>query len=155
MPEAGQFSDVAELNQDADLSQNDADSAGHGVAWQALHMAAAAACRGSTATGGSGSHVNAVLNRNSRGPKSCRQLCAESKFFTVCDAEVSVNGFEGKATKNGQLVGQFYNYKCNLGNSGWGGNEASAKDEDIVHFNEGAFSFCCCRKPALHPHYGK
>lgn len=117
------------------------------MAWQALHVGAAAACRGSTATGGSGPWVNVVLNRNSRGPKSCRQLCLESGHFPNCDAEVSIYGNVGKATENGQEVGWFYNYGCDQGYWNIGGEEASAPDTGIVNIESGeAFSFCCCRK---------
>ena len=133
-------------NQDVYLSQdmNNWYSA-YDVAWQALHAAAAAACRGSTPTGGSGTHVNAVLNRNSRGPKSCTQLCADS-WATHCDAEVSIYGRVGKASANGQTVGAFYNYDCDTAVRGYGGEEAKAAEEEIMGFSEGAFSFCCCRK---------
>lgn len=134
-------------NQDVYLSQDtNGGYSAYDVAWQALHAAAAAACRGSTPTGGSGTHVNEVLTRNSRGPKSCTQLCAETNFAIHCDAEVSIYGKVGKATRNGQNVGLFYNYDCNTGTHGWGGEEAKAAQEGIMGFNEGAFSFCCCRK---------
>lgn len=42
-------------------------------AWQALHMAAAAACRGSTASGGRGPLGNAVLAKENT--RSCNQVC--------------------------------------------------------------------------------
>ena len=89
-----------------------------------------------------------VLARNSRGPKSCNLLCAATPH-THCVAEVSVYGYIGKATENGEVVGKFYNYGCDLGVFGWGGNEASAPDQDITsprgRPGDGAFSFCCCR----------
>ena len=81
-------------------------------------MAAAAAYRGSTLTGGSGTHVNPVLARNPFPSKTCKQLCSDSGQ-PHCDAEVSIRGFDGKATKNGQVVAQYYNYGCNTGY--WGG----------------------------------
>jgi len=40
------------------------------LAWQSLHMAAAAACRGSTASGGTGSHDNKVMARNTADKKT-------------------------------------------------------------------------------------
>ena len=45
-----------------------------GLAWQSLHMAAAAACRGSTASGGSGMYGNAVIAKENT--RSCAQVCA-------------------------------------------------------------------------------
>lgn len=97
--------------QDAHLPQHrTTEPSPYDLAWQALHVAAAAACRGSTPTGGSGTKVNAVLTRNSRGPESCKQLCANTKWATICDAEVSVYGKLGKATINGQTV----NFSCFL-----------------------------------------
>lgn len=116
------------------------------VAWQALHAAAAAACRGSTPTGGSGTHVNVVLTRNSRGPESCDELCVATTWAPNCDAEISIYGNVGKATTNGQSVGWFYNYDCSSASQGWGGNEPSAPENEIMDFEEGAYSFCCCRK---------
>ena len=136
-------------NRDVYLSQDTNEwYSAYDVAWQALHAAAAAACRGSTPTGGSGTHVNSVLTRNSRGPKSCSQLCADT-FAPHCDAEVSIYGKVGKATANGQNVGLFYNYDCNTGPYGWGGEEAKAAEKEIMGFEGGAFSFCCCRKSIL------
>ena len=138
--------DFDKPNQDVYLFQDSNEGySAYDLAWQALHVAAAAACRGSTPSGGSGSHVNSVLTRNSRGPYSCKQLCANS-WATNCDAEVSIYGEVGKATKNGQTVGWFYNYDCDTGPYAWGGEEAKAPEEEIMGFDEGAFSFCCCRK---------
>merc|ERR1712141_467059 len=51
---------------------------------ESLHSAAAAACRGSTPSGGTGCCENAVLPR-SRG-LSCNQVCA-STMYKHCDAE--------------------------------------------------------------------
>ena len=67
-------------------------------------MAAAAACRGSTPTGGSGRDLNALLSRNNRGPESCTQFCAKT-YAHNCDAEISVYGNVGNATRNEQIVG--------------------------------------------------
>ncbi|XP_015779714.1 PREDICTED: uncharacterized protein LOC107357587 [Acropora digitifera] len=123
----------------------DASSA-YDLAWQALHMAAAAACRGSTPTGGSGSHVNPVLARNPHASKTCKQLCSDSGQ-PYCDAEVSIRGFDGKATTNGQVVAQYYNYGCNTGYWGYGGNEPGAHESQIQSNDAfGAYSFCCCRQ---------
>lgn len=116
------------------------------LAWQSLHMAAAAACAGRTPSGGSGSHVNLVLARNSRGDKTCTQLC-EEKNFPHCDAEASIFGRVGKATTNGKIVASFYNYGCDRKGQGYGRNEASAEEEEVMDTSwKGAYSFCCCRK---------
>ena len=111
------------------------------LAWQSLHMAAAAACRGSTASGGTGCCGNTVMARNTAEWKSCAQICAQTAYRN-CDAEVSIYGKKGKATKNGMVVGEFYNYGCNQ--AGSGGNEASSSDDSVRTI--GYYSFCCCRK---------
>ena len=115
------------------------------LGWQSLHMAAAAACRGSTSSGGSGNWANVVLVRNAADKKSCAQICAQTEY-TNCDAEVSIYGKTGKATQNGEQIGAFYNYKCH-GNFN-GGNEVSDNFTDITQFPERPpyYSFCCCRK---------
>ena len=46
------------------------------LGWQSLHVAAAAACRGSTSSGGTGCCVNVVLARNTADKKTCAQICA-------------------------------------------------------------------------------
>ena len=113
------------------------------LAWQSLHMAAAAACRGSTSSGGSGCCGNIVMARNTADKRTCAQICAQT-VYRNCDAEVSIYGRKGKATKNGQTVGAFYNYNCNHG--GNGGSEASVSDETVMNYGYAYFSFCCCRK---------
>ena len=124
-------------NQDVYLLQDDSPEYSlYDLARQALHMAAAAACRGSTLTGGSSPNVNTVLSRNNREPESCTQLCAKT-YAHNCDAEVSVYGNLGKATENRQIVGFSYNYICDSDAHCWG---------EGMGFTEGAFSFCCCRR---------
>ena len=113
------------------------------LAWQSLHMAAAAACRGSTASGGSGSWDNQVMTRNTADKKTCAWICAQTAFRN-CDAEVSIYGKKGKATQNGMTVGWFYNYGCNYAANG--GSEASSSDETVWNKGYSYFSFCCCRK---------
>ena len=113
------------------------------LAWQSLHMAAAAACRGSTSSGGRGCCQNSVMARNTGDKKSCAEICAET-VFTNCDADVSVYGKKGKATKNGMVVGAFYNYGCS--GSANGGDEVSVSDETVIDHSMHYFSFCCCRK---------
>ena len=112
------------------------------LGWQSLHMAAAAACRGSTPTGGSGCCANAVLARNTASGRNCAQICSKSSFPN-CDAEVSVYGKEGKAKQNGEVVGYYYNYNCNAYANG--GNEVTNSDEGIMIVSNTYFSFCCCR----------
>ena len=107
-------------------------------------MSATAACRGSTATGGSGPWAYVVMVRNTADKKTCTELCAATAFSN-CDAEVSVNGKKDKATENGQIIGHFYNYKCEEAHRG--GNEASSSDETVMNYDYAYFSFCCCRKP--------
>ena len=113
------------------------------LAWQSLHMAAAAACRGSTASGGSGSWANSVMTRNTAERKTCAQICAQT-VYRNCDAEVSIYGKNGKAAKNGMVVGAFYNYHCN--HAANGGSEVSSSDETVMNYSYAYFSFCCCRK---------
>ena len=113
------------------------------LAWQSLHMAAAAACRGSTASGGSGCCDNKVMTRNTADRKTCAQICAQTAYRN-CDAEVSIYGKKGKATKNGMVVGAFYNYPCN--HAANGGSEVSSSDEAVMNYSYAYFSFCCCRK---------
>ena len=106
-------------------------------------MAAAAACRGSTSSGGRGCCQNSVMARNTGDQKSCAEICAET-VFSNCDAEVSVYGKIGKATTNGMVVGAFYNYGCSV--SANGGGEVTSSDEDVMDYSNHYFSFCCCRK---------
>ena len=115
------------------------------LGWQALHMAAAAACRGSTSSGGTGCCGNVVLVRNVADRKSCTQTCGQTKYKN-CDAEVSIHGKTGKATKAGEKIGAFYNYRCS--HSTKGGSEVSASPTDINRFPKGYpyYSFCCCRQ---------
>jgi len=115
------------------------------LGWQSLHMAAAAACRGSTSSGGSGCCGNTVLVRNRADKKTCAQICAQT-VYSNCDAEVSIHGKTGKATKNGERIGAFYNYQCD--HAANGGSEASRSVSDITLFPGPYpyYSFCCCRK---------
>ena len=82
------------------------------------------------------------MTRNTANKKTCAQICAQT-IFRNCDAEVSIYGKKGKATKNGMSVGSFYNYHCN--NGGNGGSEVSSSDETVMNYGP-YFSFCCCRK---------
>lgn len=111
--------------------------------WQSLHMAAAAACRASTALGGHGPVGNAVYPRISK--QTCDQVCKSTKYFTECDASLSISGRMGRV-KTVLSAGSFYNYHCN--SPGWSGqvHEETAADANIVR-NLGYYGFCCCRKP--------
>jgi len=129
-----------------DLPETFDASSPYDLAWQSLHMAAAAACRGSTPTGGSGTYVNLVLARNPHGKKSCKELCSDSGK-PHCDAEASIRGWDGKAIQNGQIVAEYYNYGCDRKKWGYGRNEPGADEDDIMNNDwKGAYSFCCCRK---------
>jgi len=147
LAKAGKLKGFAMLDQDGHLPRDflpdgyDRYSA-YDLGWQSLHMAAAGACRGSTRTGGSGCCGNVVMVRNSADKKSCTELCAQTTYKN-CDAGVSIYGRQGKATKNGEIVGSFYNYPCSYRNHG--GSEAYSFKEDIMN-SRGYYSFCCCRK---------
>ena len=106
-------------------------------------MAAASACRGSTASGGSVSCENKVMTRNIAYRKTCAWICAHT-IFRNCDAEVSIHEEKGKATKHGMIVGAFYNYDCNHAVNG--DSEVSSSDETVMNYSYPYFSFCCCRK---------
>ena len=150
LAKAGKPSGFAILNSNGRLPQN-LLLAGYNKysaydwAWQSLHMAAAAACRGSTASGESGQWANSVRVRNVPGKKTCAQICLDSGHFRNCDEEVSIYRIKGKATKNGQGAGAFYNHRCN---AAWstGGTEASVPNEAVMNYDHNYFSFCCCRK---------
>ena len=110
LTKAGKPSGFAMLDSNGRLPQN-LLAAGHvrysayDLAWQSLHMAAAAACRGSTSTGGSGCCGNMVMARNTADKKTCAQICAQT-VYRNCDAEVSVYGKKGKATKEWKDCGR-------------------------------------------------
>jgi len=148
LAKAGQPGGFATLDNNGRLPQNllvagyDKYSA-YDLGWQSLHMAAAAACRGSTATGGSGPWANAVMVRNTASKKTCSYLCSQTPYSN-CDGEVSIYGRRGKAKSNGERVGYFYNYSC--GGKDNGGSEASSADQGIMGGYSTYFSFCCCRK---------
>ena len=112
-------------------------------AWQALHMAAAAACRGSTASGGTGPWQNSVIAKENT--RSCNDICGDTQF-NLCDADVSINGYIGKAKSYSQILGNFYNYGCELpGNTDDDFDEVKAAGEDVFK-SINYYRFCCCRK---------
>ena len=83
LAKAGKPSGFATLDSNGRLPHNllaagyDKYSA-YDLAWQSLHMAAAAACRGSTASGGTGCCDNQVMARNTADKKTCAQICAHT-----------------------------------------------------------------------------
>ena len=117
-------------------------------AWQALHMAAAAACRGGTDRGGYGPWGNAVIAKeNSR---SCAAICAETAFNN-CDADVSISGYRGQAKSYSQRLGHYYNYGCGTaGNTNVKFDEVKADGSDVLTGSSDTgnwyYRFCCCRK---------
>ena len=149
LAKAGKPSGFATLDSNGRLPHNLLDAgydkySAYDLAWQSLHMAAAAACGGSTASGGTGCCGNKVMTRNAADKKTCAQICAQTAYRN-CDAEVSIYGKKGKATKNGMIVGTFYNYSCS--HKTWGGSEASSSEETVMNYTRRAyFGFCCCRK---------
>ena len=151
LAKAGKPSGFATLDSNGRLPHNLLDAgydkySAYDLAWQSLHMAAAAACRGSTALGGSGYKENKVMTKDGEDKRTCAEICAQTVLGN-CDAEVSIYGKKGKATKNGMIVGAFYNYGCNKGYFG-GGTETSSSDESIMNYYQFPyFSFCCCRGP--------
>ena len=118
-----------------------------GLAWQSLHMAAAAACRGSTATGGSGMYGNAVIAKENT--RSCAQVCAGTEW-NICDADVSISGYYGKAGSYTERLGHFYNYDCGSpGNTNVKFDEVKADGGDVfkdVEDGHWYYRFCCCRR---------
>ena len=112
--------------------------------WQALHMAAAAACRGSAPEGGKGDWSNSVI------PKENGVKCSDQCKITDrpnCKAEVSLTGYPGKATSYDQSVGHFYNYECDGGwNANVNHNEVAATEEAIKGINTAYYRYCCCAK---------
>ena len=109
---------------------------------ESLHVAAAAACRGSTATGGSGPYANTVYPR-SKG-LSCMQVCKGTAVYVNCDAEVSIVGDSRLARTSKDIVGFFYNYGCGDSHP-YANFETNIKPSDRIHIH-GYISYCCCRK---------
>lgn len=114
------------------------------VQWQALHIGAAAACRGAVPSGGTGPHVNGVVPR--RKGVSCTQTCAATDViypgryphnYKHCDAMVLVVGQLGKATSYKKAVGWYYNYGCGVVDTRFDLKDASANSPWVA--------FCCCR----------
>ena len=114
------------------------------LAWQALHMAGAAACRGSTPDGGKGHWSNSVIPKENG--KKCDDQCKLTDR-TYCRAEVAVSGYPGRATEYTQTVGHFYNYECDEGwNEDINHNEVAAEDGDILTAGSTYYRFCCCAR---------
>jgi len=116
--------------------------------WQSLHMAAAAACQGSTKKGGHGDFANAVLASTTG--KSCKSTCENTRYQN-CDASVSLFGKPYRATSNTQVLGKYYNYGCER-KSRMSQDEAAQADDKRLAADLGStlddyemFSYCCCR----------
>jgi len=115
------------------------------VAWQALHAAAAAACRGVNPTDGKGQWANGVMAKLNT--ESCDKICAATSF-NICDADISVQGFYGKADSYTETVGSYNNYGCSTpGNTDVRYDEVKADEDAIISgSNPHYFRYCCCRK---------
>ena len=123
-------------------------------AWYSLHVAAAAACRGSTASGGTGPHFNVVLPKQNT--ISCDVQCGKTDY-RECDADVAIHGSFGKATSYTERVGQFYNYGCSTpGNTDARFDEVKADEDGVFNLDVNVagrqgraryYRFCCCRFP--------
>ena len=129
---------------------NDLHNKGHGLysvsdqSWQALHMSAAAACRGSTPQGGHGPWANMVYPRTTG--LTCTQVCQATTYFTECDAALSIMGYMGRITEANQMAGRYYNYSCE--SQGHSGMKHEEKIEDSwINSAEAYLGYCCCRAP--------
>merc|ERR1712168_740701 len=110
--------------------------------WQSLHMAAAAACRASTALGGHGPWGNTVWPRTSG--HTCDQVCNNTKAYTECDASLSIMGAMGRVKSVNRAAGSFYNYHCN--GHGDRGHEEVVADSAVTDIGR-YYEYCCCRTP--------
>ena len=135
-----------EAKKEVDVARQEMQEMKKELAWYSLHVAAAAACRGSTPSGGTGPHANAVLAKENT--RSCDDQCADT-YFTECDADVAIQGDFGKATSYTSRVGYFYNYGCATpGNTNVQFDEVKADDDGVLEGTGIAYyRFCCCRKP--------
>ena len=70
------------------------------------------------------------MARNTADKKTCVQICAQTAYN--CDAEVSIYGKKDKATKNGMIVGRFYNYCCHHGANGGSKVSTCTSDETVI-----------------------
>ena len=70
------------------------------------------------------------MARNTADKKTYVQICAQTAYN--CDAEVSIYGKKGKATKNGMIVGRFYNNCCHHGANGGSKVSTSSSDETVI-----------------------
>ena len=135
-----------EAKKEVEVLRNEVSEIQKEMAWYSLHVAAAAACRGSTATGGSGPRGNMVLAKENTA--SCATQCATT-IYSVCDADVSIQGTVGKAASYTGEVGMFYNYGCaTAGNTNVSFDEVKADESAILEgLGIGYYRFCCCRYP--------
>jgi len=113
--------------------------------WQSLHMAAAAACRATSGTGGSGDLPNMIFSRD-RG-MTCNAVCNGTSIYKECDSELTLMGNIVKAESYKTELGSFYNYGCdNIDTVPSPGFEASSPHDKVITSPQ-FMSYCCCRKP--------
>ena len=109
-------------------------------------MSAAAACRGSSKEGGKGDWANMVYPRTTR--MTCADVCKASKYFTECDASVSIMGYMGRVEAANQIAGRFYNYGC--GSLGHPGMRHEERLEDSwISTAQVYLGYCCCRNEGV------
>ena len=110
------------------------------IQWQSLHMAAAAACRGSTPS--KGRHSNRAIPRLDG--VTCTQVCSET-FFSNCEGTVALMGLQKQTLTNTTPVGNglFYDYGCEW-NQRSGLSELTYANKKILHATY-YINYCCCR----------
>ena len=108
------------------------------IQWQSLHMAAAAACRGSTPS--KGRHSNRAIP--GRDGVTCTQVCSET-FFSNCEGAVALMGLQKQTLTNTTPVGLFYDYGCEW-NQRSGLSELTYANKKILYATY-YINYCCCR----------
>ena len=70
--------------------------------------------------------------------------------WNICDADVSISGYYGKADSYTERLGHFYNYGCGSpGNTNVKFDEVKADGGDVFKDIEDGhwyYRFCCCRR---------
>ena len=137
--------DLLTVTQSGDVTPVAGDDPG--AHWLALHLGAAAACRGLDASQGCCAHTVHVRTGGANG-KTCTTICSETTASSgdsmQCVAEVSLNGVYGRATSDGQQVASYFNHACS-GGVGEGGSEITASDSALKEGSSESFGFCCCK----------
>ena len=116
------------------------------VAWGSVHVAAAAACRGSVPTGGTGHFPNQVIPVivGSTCHATCNAFTPDSKTYFYCASTVTLMGFVKHATNNLASVGEYYNYGCAAPHTA--SSELSRSDHVSLE-RTSYMTYCCCRSP--------